>query len=56
MKKLMALGAELIGYTFIAFFIGNYVDNYFSIKGYGTFALVILMYSIWFYQVYKFYR
>ena len=56
MKKLLALAFELIGYMFIAFFVGSYVDAYFSLKGYGTFTFVILMYLVWFFHLYKLYR
>ena len=56
MKKLLALGFELVSYTAVAFFVGHYVDSYFSLKGYGTFSLVILMYVLWFYQLLKIYR
>ena len=56
MKAFLGLAFELLGFMGVAFFIGRYVDGYFSLKGYGTFALMILMYILWFFHLYKLYR
>ena len=47
---------ELFGYIMAALLLGRYTDAYFSLKGKGTLAFVLLVYVLWFYRFFKMYR
>ncbi|MCY4513446.1 MAG: hypothetical protein OXB86_07135 [Bdellovibrionales bacterium] len=56
MKKILILATELLGYIAVAFIVGSWLDSRFALEGKGTLALVIFMYAIWFFHLYKLYR
>ena len=56
MKKLLFLIFQLLGYITVALVLGRYLDAYFSLRGKAVLICVILVYILWFLQLFKMYR
>ena len=53
MKKLLFLASELLGLLFVALVFGKFVDEFFSLKGWGLLFSVLGAYVLWFFLLYK---